>query len=230
VVVVARVLVVEDEAVMAEALAVGLRRQGHVVDVAVDGWEATAKTELVPYELVLLDRDLPGVHGDEVCRGLVQRGYPARILMLTAAHEVLDRVSGLRSGADDYLAKPFSFDELTARMEALLRRPEARRAVHVRLGDLDLDRSRRSVRRGGRRIELSNKEFGVLEVLVDEPGVVVSAEQLLDRVWDENADPFTNAVRVTMVGLRKKLGEPAMISTLRGVGYRFDVPAPPDAS
>ena len=221
----ARVLVVEDEAVMAEALTWGLRRAGHVVDVATDGFEALAKAEALDYALVLLDRDLPVVHGDEVCRRLAESGHPARILMLTAAREVPDRVSGLRLGADDYVAKPFDADELMARIDALLRRPQPRVDPLLQFGDLVMDRGRRTAQRAGRELNLTIKEFGVLEVLVQQPGVLVSAETLLDRVWDENADPFTNAVRVTMVGLRKKLGEPAVISTLRGVGYRFETDA-----
>jgi DNA-binding response OmpR family regulator len=217
-----RLLVVEDEPVMATAVARGLVRRGHVVDVAVDGWEALAKTDTVAYEVVLLDRDLPGLHGDEVCRRLAERGHQARILMLTAARAVTDRVAGLRLGADDYLPKPFSFEELAARVEALLRRPPTRADVRLQVGDLQIDRSRRTVRRGGVPVELTTKEFGVLEQLATRPGVVVGAEELLAQVWDEHADPFTNAVRVTMVGLRKKLGEPQLITTLRGVGYRLD--------
>jgi DNA-binding response OmpR family regulator len=218
----ARVLLVEDEPVMAEALIAGLRRCGHLVDVAVDGSEALAKAEGVKYAVVLLDRDLPFVHGDDVCRTLTATGHPARILMLTAAGDVPDRVEGLRLGADDYMSKPFSFEELTARVDALLRRPEARVAPCLTVGDVQLDRTRRTATRGGRLLELTAKEFGLLEVLASNAGAVISAETLLDQVWDENADPFTNAVRVTMVGLRKKLGDPQLIVTLRGVGYRLD--------
>lgn len=218
----ARVLVVEDEAVMAKAVATGLRRASHVVDVAADGRAALERTRIISYDLVLLDRDLPLVHGDEVCRALVARGDPARILMLTAARAVPDRVNGLHLGADDYLTKPFAFDELLARVDAVLRRPETRAAQLKRVGDIEIDRARRTVTRAGRPVELSVKEFGVLDVLAGRAGELVSAEELLHLVWDENADPFTNAVRVTMVGLRKKLGDPQCISTVRGVGYRLD--------
>jgi DNA-binding response OmpR family regulator len=218
----ARVLVVEDEVVMAQAVAAGLRRCGHVVDIATDGEDALEKTDLLGYDLVLLDRDLPGIHGDEVCRELTTRGHPARILMLTAARSVDERVDGLRLGADDYLTKPFAFEELLARVEALSRRAAPRVEDQLVLGDLVIDRVRRGVVRNGSPIALTAKEYGVLCELTAHHGAFVSAEQLLDQVWDENADPFTNAVRVTMVGLRKKLGEPAMITTVRGVGYRFD--------
>jgi DNA-binding response OmpR family regulator len=214
-----KILVVEDEAVMAGALASGLRRTGHAVDIATDGHMAIAKAELVGYDVILLDRDLPVVHGDEVCRRLRDTGCPSRILMLTAARTVPDRVVGLGLGADDYLPKPFAFVELVARVGALMRRPETRAAAVVEVGDLLVDRARRRVERGGVELDLTLKEFGVLEVLAGEPGVVVSAETLLDRVWDEMADPFTNAVRVAMVGLRRKLGDPPMIRTLRGSGY-----------
>lgn len=218
----ARVLVIEDEQVMAEALASGLRRAGHLVDVAADGYDALAKTESVDYALVLLDRDLPVVHGDDVCRTLAENRHPARILMLTAAGDLPDKIGGLRLGADDYMTKPFSFEELKARIEALLRRPEVRAEAVILVGDLQIDRTRHTASRGGRDLALTAKEFGVLAELAACPGAVVSAEELLDRVWDENADPFTNTVRVTMVGLRKKLGDPAMIRTLRGVGYRLE--------
>ena len=222
---VARILIVEDEDVMAEAIAVGLRRAGHAVDVSYDGADGLYKAQITAYDVLLLDRDLPGIPGDEVCRALQEGGSPTRILMLTAAGSVSDRVEGLQLGADDYLPKPFAFVELVARVEALARRGEVKVAPLVRVGDLVIDRARRLVTRGGTPIELTAKEFGVLEVLACAPGVVVSAEELLERVWDENADPFTNAVRVTMVGLRRKLGEPPLISTLRARGYRFDEPA-----
>jgi DNA-binding response OmpR family regulator len=211
--------------VMAGAVSTGLRREGHAVDVAADGMSGLSKTELVAYDVILLDRDLPILHGDEVCRVLRERDCPSRILMLTASRAVPDRVAGLRLGADDYLSKPFAFAELLARVDALMRRPEQRAPSIIQVGDLIIDTARRRVDRGGRALDLTLKEFGVLEVLAGEAGVVVSAETLLDRVWDEMADPFTNAIRVTMVGLRRKLGDPPMIGTLRGSGYRLEDPA-----
>jgi len=215
-----RVLVVEDEDVMAEALLLGLRRAGYAADVAYDGEEALALAGLNPYDVVLLDRDLPAVHGDEVCRRLVADGVDARILMLTAAGDVADRVGGLGLGADDYLPKPFAFAELLARVDALGRRAGRPQPPVLRAADVEVDTARRSVTRAGRPVALTLKEYGVLVELVRARGAVVSAEELLARVWDENADPFTNAVRVTMVGLRRKLGEPSVVETLRGAGYR----------
>lgn len=215
-----RVLVVEDEEVMAEAVALGLRRAGYATDVASDGESALLLTALNPYDVVLLDRDLPVLHGDEVCRRLVAAGYTARILMLTAAGAVPERVDGLRLGADDYLPKPFAFAELLARVDALGRRATRAVAPVLSHGELVVDTGRRAVTRRGRPIALSLKEYGVLAELVRAEGAVVSAEDLLERVWDEHADPFTNAVRVTMVGLRRKLGEPTVVETIRGAGYR----------
>jgi len=215
-----RVLVVEDEEVMADALLLGLRRAGYAADVAYDGGQALALAELNPYDVVLLDRDLPVVHGDDVCRSLVDAEHGARILMLTASGALADRVDGLQLGADDYLPKPFAFAELLARVDALARRTQRAVPPVLRLGDLEVDTARRSVQRAGRPVPLTLKEYGVLVELVRADGAVVSAEELLARVWDENADPFTNAVRVTMVGLRRKLGEPALVETLRGSGYR----------
>lgn len=215
-----RVLVVEDEEVMAEAVALGLRRAGYATDVASDGESALLLTDLNPYDVVLLDRDLPVLHGDEVCRRLVAAGYTARILMLTAAGAVPERVDGLRLGADDYLPKPFAFAELLARVDALGRRATRAVAPVLSHGELVVDTGRRAVTRRGRPIALSLKEYGVLAELVRAEGAVVSAEDLLERVWDEHADPFTNAVRVTMVGLRRKLGEPTVVETIRGAGYR----------
>lgn len=215
-----RVLVVEDEDVMAEALAIGLRRAGYATDLAGDGETALALAALNPYDVVLLDRDLPVVHGDQVCRRLVAGGHPARILMLTAAGDVTERVDGLSIGADDYLPKPFAFAELLARVDALGRRTTPALPPVLRTGDLEVDTARRAVTRAGRPVPLTLKEYGVLVELVRAGGAVVSAEQLLERVWDEHADPFTNAVRVTMVGLRRKLGEPGVVETLRGAGYR----------
>jgi DNA-binding response OmpR family regulator len=219
-----RVLVVEDEDVMAEAVALGLRRAGYATDVAFDGREALALADLNPYDVVLLDRDLPLVHGDDVCRRLVADGHEARILMLTAAGAVGDRVDGLQIGADDYLPKPFAFAELLARVDALARRASRAVAPVLRHGDLVVDTARRTATRAGTPVDLTLKEYGVLMELIRADGAVVSAEDLLTRVWDENADPFTNAVRATMVGLRRKLGDPQVIETLRGAGYRVVAP------
>ena len=220
-----RVLVVEDEAALADVIARGLRQSGLAVDVALDGEEALEKVDISPYDVVVLDRQLPGIHGDDVCRQLVTRPEPPRILMLTAAGNVDARVEGLSIGADDYLPKPFVMGELVARVRALGRRPSAMTPPTLSVGDLDIDPSRRTVSRAGRDVSLTRKEFGVLEVLASSPGRVVSAEELLDRVWDEAADPFTNAVRITMMTLRRKIGEPAMIETVVGVGYRLGDPA-----
>lgn len=220
-----RVLVIEDEAALADVIARGLRQTGLAVDVALDGEEALEKVDISPYDVVVLDRQLPGIHGDDVCRQLVLRPEPPRILMLTAAGNVDARVEGLSIGADDYLPKPFVMGELVARVRALGRRPSALTPPTLTVGDLDIDPSRRTVSRAGRVVSLTRKEFGVLEVLASAPGRVVSAEELLDRVWDEAADPFTNAVRITMMTLRRKIGEPAMIETVVGVGYRLGDPA-----
>ena len=216
-----RVLVVEDEAALADVIARGLRQTGLAVDVALDGEQALEKVDVSPYDVVVLDRQLPGIHGDDICRHLVRHAQPPRILMLTAAGNVDARVEGLSIGADDYLPKPFVMGELVARVRALGRRPSAMTPPHLTVGDLAIDPSRRTVNRGGRDISLTRKEFGVLEVLASSPGRVVSSEELLDRVWDEAADPFTNAVRITMMTLRRKIGEPAMIETVVGVGYRL---------
>ena len=216
-----RVLIVEDESDTAAALARGLRREGLAVDVAGDGQEALLKAALASYDVVVLDRDLPKVHGDEVCRRLNELDPPPAVLMLTAAGEVEDRVAGLAVGADDYLGKPFSFAELTARVLALGRRVHRPRPPILRVADVELDTARRQARRGARELRLSAKEFGLLEALIVADGALLSAEDLLTRVWDENADPFTAAVRVTMSTLRRKLGEPPMIETLPGAGYRI---------
>ena len=216
-----RLLIVEDESDTAAALARGLRREGLAVDVAEDGQEALVKATLASYDVVVLDRDLPLVHGDEVCRRLNALDPPPAVLMLTAAGEVEDRVEGLGVGADDYLGKPFSFAELVARVLALGRRVHRPRPPVVRVADVELDTARRQARRGGRELQLSAKEFGVLEALLVADGAVLSAEELLARVWDENADPFTAAVRVTMSTLRRKLGEPPLIETVPAVGYRI---------
>jgi len=216
-----RVLVVEDELGLAEVIARRLRREGMAVDLAYDGRAALHKAAVVDYDAVVLDRDLPEVHGDEVCVELVRSGRPPRILMLTASGEVGDRISGLDLGADDYLAKPFSPGELVARLRALKRRPAVAHPPLLRRHDLEVDPARRRVARGGLAVELGRKEFGVLEVLVRADGAVVSSEQLLRAVWDENADPFTAVVRMTVMGLRRKLGAPALIETVTGVGYRI---------
>jgi DNA-binding response OmpR family regulator len=216
-----RVLVVEDERTLARYVAEGLREHAMSVDVAHDGVVALEKLADDCYDLVVLDRDLPGTHGDEVCRQLIERGGRARVLMLTAMAEVGERVTGLRLGADDYLGKPFDFDELVARLDALGRRSQPAVPPVLRCRDIVLDSAQRQVTRGGRPLALSNKEFGMLAVLMAANGTVVSAEELLRAVWDEHADPFTNAVRMTLHRLRAKLGEPAVIDTLPGVGYRM---------
>lgn len=216
-----RVLIVEDEAVLATSIARGLRREGMAVDIAEDGMVALEKVATTDYDLLVLDRDLPGMHGDDVCRALAVEGVAARILMLTAAGSVDQRVEGLSLGADDYLSKPFAFTELVARLRALARRSEVRLPQTLSWGDLELDPARRIVRRAGRVIPLSGKEFAVLEQLMRAGGVVVSAETLLEQVWDENADPFTNTVRTTMYTLRRKLGEPSYVETVVGAGYRM---------
>jgi DNA-binding response OmpR family regulator len=215
-----RVLLVEDEQPLAGYIAVGLRRHGFAVDVAFDGRVALDKCAVNPYDVVVLDRDLPSVHGDVVCRRLAEDGS-ARVLMLTASGAVEDRVTGLTLGADDYLGKPFAFSELVARVHALGRRAFPARPPVLRVADLVLDPARRTAERGGRMLRLTPKEFGVLERLLTADGDVVSAETLLDAVWDEFADPFTNAVRITVGTLRRKLGEPPLIHTVTGAGYRI---------
>lgn len=220
-----RVLVVEDESDTANAVVRGLRRTGLAVDLARDGGEALRITHDVDYDVVVLDRDLPVVHGDEVCRALRALQAPPAVLMLTAASGVDDRVTGLNIGADDYLGKPFAFPELVARVLALGRRMARPRAPTLKVADLVLDSATRRAQRNGRALSLTAKEFGVLETLLQAAGAVVSAEELLQRVWDENADPFTAAVRVTMSSLRHKLGEPPLIQTLPGQGYRIESPA-----
>jgi DNA-binding response OmpR family regulator len=215
-----RVLVVEDHVELANDIAEGLRDQGIGADVAYDGSAAIEKAVLTRYDVVVLDRDLPRIHGDAVCATLVSTDSRARILMLTAAGTVADRVDGLMLGADDYLIKPFAFAELVARVRTLARREPAAPPVVVR-GDIVLDRARRRVSRAGRPVPLSRKELGVLEELLVADGAVVSAEDLLERVWDENADPFTRTVTVTVGRLRSKLGEPDPIETVVGSGYRL---------
>jgi len=215
-----RVLVAEDEAHVADAIARGLRRHGAAVDVAGDGATALYKARLHAYDVVVLDRDLPELHGDEICRTLNGEQPQTKVLMLTAAHTVDDLVEGLALGADDYLGKPFRFAELLARVQALARRTGPARPAILTHGDLEIDPAARRARRGGRDVALSRKELGVLEALLAAGGAVVSAEELLERVWDENADPFTNTVRMTVMTLRRKLGEPAVVHTVPGAGYR----------
>ncbi len=216
-----RILVVEDDRALAGGVADGLRRTGLAVDVAFDGAEALLKTDVTSYDVVILDRDLPVVHGDDVARKLVTRSGSPRILMLTASGSLDDRVEGLGLVADDYLSKPFAMAELEARVRALARRPGVAVQPVLRHGDIELDPSAFRVDRAGEEVRLTRKEFGVLEVLLSAHPRVVSAEELLERVWDEHADPFTNAPRITMVTLRRKLGDPPVIETVTGVGYRL---------
>ncbi|UZJ25915.1 response regulator transcription factor [Rhodococcus antarcticus] len=218
-----RVLVVEDEQALADAVARGLRREGMAVDVALDGDTAHEKASVTRYDVVVLDRDLPGMSGDQLCREITTNGELSRVLMLTASGSVADKVSGLSLGADDYLTKPFAFAELVARVRALGRRATPATPASMVVGGVELDPARRTLTRDGRRIELTRKEFGVLEVLMAARGSVVSSEELLERVWDENADPFTTTVRVTVMTLRKKLGEPGVVETVVGSGYRVAV-------
>ena len=216
-----RVLVVEDEQVLADAIATGLRREAMAVDVAYDGDGALERTSVNDYDVVVLDRDLPVVHGDDVCARLVAERSAVRIIMLTASGDLDDRVEGLTLGADDYLAKPFAFAELVARVRALGRRASPPLPPVLEVAGLRLDPARREVQRNGRNVLLTRKEFAVLEVLMRAGGTVVSAEQLLEKAWDEHIDPFTNVVRVTVMTLRRKLGEPPLLHTVPGVGYRL---------
>ena len=216
-----RVLVVEDERVLADAIARGLRREAMAVDLSHDGAGALERIAVNRYDVVVLDRDVPVVHGDEVCRQLAGDTLAPRVLMLTASAGVDDRVEGLTLGADDYLAKPFAFAELVARIRALGRRAGPALPPVIERGGLSLDPARRVASRDGRFLRLTNKELAVLEVLLCADGALVSAEQLLERAWDEHADPFTNAVRVMMVKLRRKLGNPPVIETVPGAGYRI---------
>jgi DNA-binding response OmpR family regulator len=215
-----RVLVAEDHVELAEDIAEGLRDRGIAADVAFDGATAIQKGTVNPYDVIVLDRDLPAVHGDAVCVSLRNLGNDARILMLTASTTIADRVEGLNLGADDYLTKPFAFAELVARVHALARRAPAAAPIVVRQG-ITLDRARRRATRAGRELLLNRKELGVLEALMVADGGIVSAEHLLATVWDENADPFTRTVTVTVARLRRKLGEPDPIETLIGCGYRM---------
>jgi len=216
-----RVLIVEDHRELAAAVAVGLRREGMAVDIAFDGESALLHTARESYDVVVLDRDLPRLHGDEVCRAMVADGSRARVLMLTAADTIEHRVDGLSLGADDYLPKPFAFAELVARVRALARRTQRALPPILVRGDIRLDTGRRLASRGGRRLELSSKELAVLELLLAADGVVCSPETLLRRAWDEYADPYTNVVKVTISRLRRKLGEPPAIETVPQAGYRI---------
>jgi two-component system, OmpR family, response regulator VanR len=216
-----RILVAEDERRLAGAIARGLRREGMAVDITHDGASALIKARVVPYDVVVLDRDLPEMHGDEVCRRLSDGDRETKVLMLTAADEPDDIVDGLTLGADDYLPKPFEWKELVARIRALARRAGRARPAILRRGDLELDPARHVVTRAGEEVDLTPKEFGVLEALMGADGAAVSVEDLLQRVWDEHADPFTNTVRMTIMTLRRKLGDPPVLETVMGAGYRI---------
>jgi two-component system response regulator VanR len=216
-----RVLVVDDEEDLADAVRTALRRAAIAADVAYDGDAALAQLGVNDYDAVVLDRDLPGMSGDDVCRAIAGQRLPTRVLMLTAARRLDQKVAGFELGADDYLTKPFELPELIARLRALARRPSEAAPPMLTAGDVDLDPFRVEVLRAGRRVPVTRKEFAVLHVLMSARGGTVSAEQLLEKAWDENADPFTNAIRVTISSLRKKLGEPPVIHTLPGHGYRI---------
>jgi DNA-binding response OmpR family regulator len=216
-----RVLVIEDDEEMAGAVASGLRREKMAVDVAVDGTAGLERALLNDYDVVVLDRDLPGMHGDDVCAELVAAGCRSRVLMLTAAAAMEDLVDGLGMGADDYLPKPFDFPVLVARIGALMRRAQPAIPPVLRHGDLVVDTAQRRAFRGNRQVELAPKEFGVLELLLASRGRIVPAEELLERVWDEAADPFTQAVKITVSRLRAKLGDPPVIETVAKFGYRI---------
>ena len=222
-----RVLVVEDHVVLARTVGLGLRREGMAVDVALDGADALDRLAVNHYDVVILDRDLPDVHGDEVCRRMVEERLEARVLMLTASASVEDRVSGLELGADDYLPKPFDFAELIARVRALGRRAPSITPVTFAVNDLVVDPGRRLASRAGRSLALSPKEFAVLECLLSADGRVVSSEELLERVWDDTVDPFTTTVKTTVLRLRNKLGHPPLIETVREGGYRLGTDSPP---
>jgi DNA-binding response OmpR family regulator len=216
-----RVLVVEDAQALADVVAEGLRDEGMAVDVAYDGLQAATKLELNPYDVVVLDRDLPGLHGDTLCRMIAERDSPAMVLMLTASGSPAQRVSGLRLGADDYLPKPFHFPELILRVRALARRQPTAHARVFRAAGIELDPLRHTATRDGRHLDLSSKEFAVLEALLRAEQAALSAEDLLEQVWDERADPFTNTVHVTISRLRRKLGDPPVIETVPNVGYQI---------
>jgi DNA-binding response OmpR family regulator len=216
-----RLLVIEDDAEMAEAIATGLRQSHMAVDVAFDGAAGLSRALVNDYDVIVLDRDLPGIHGDEVCSRLVSAGCRSRVLMLTAAGEIEDLVDGLALGADDYLSKPFDFPVLLARIGALIRRAQPAIPPVLRHNDVVVDAAKRRAFRGDRQLDLAPKEFGVLELLLASRGRAVSTEELLERVWDENADPFTGAVKITISRLRSKLGDPPVIETVAKSGYRI---------
>ena len=215
-----RVLLAEDESRIAGAVARGLRREGMAVDLAGDGASALYKARVAPYDVVVLDRDLPVMHGDDVCRALAAEQPETKVLMLTAARSTDDLVAGLSLGADDYLPKPFRFAELVARLRALARRSGAARPPVLEAGDVVLDPARRSATRAGRPLDLTPKEFAVLEVLLAAQGAVVAPEELVEKAWDEQLDPLSNTVRMTVMTLRRKLGDPPLVATVRGSGYR----------
>lgn len=220
-----RVLIVEDEPLLAEAIRDGLRLEAIAADIAGDGDTALELLSINAYDLAVLDRDVPGPSGDEIARWIVSSGSGVPILMLTAADHLDDKASGFELGADDYLTKPFELRELVLRLRALDRRRDRSRPPMLEVARLRLDPFRREVYRDERYVGLTRKQFAVLEVLIDAAGGVVSAEELLERAWDENADPFTNAVRITVSALRKRLGEPWLILTVPGVGYRIEADA-----
>lgn len=225
-----RILVVEDEATLAGFVVKGLRQAGFATDLALDGETALSKAEATDYDLVVLDRNLPGMHGDEVCRMLVAQSPAPRVVMLTAESAVAARIDGLELGADDYLTKPFDMDELIARIRAVGRRPATADPMVLAFPEVQLriDPARHAVERNGVSVILTRKEFGVLEAIARADGRIVSAEVLLERVWDEETDPFTNVVRVTIMNLRRKLGPPPVIETVVGVGYRLVAHVPGD--
>jgi len=216
-----RVLLAEDDVALAAVIARGLRRSALAVDVTHDGQAALDKARLVAYDVVVLDRELPGVHGDVVCRALQDDGSGPRILMLTASGSVEDRVEGLSLGADDYLPKPFAMTELVARVRALARRTRPAHPAILKWHDIWLDPARHTAGRGDAALHLTNREFAVLEELISSDGALVSAEELMERVWDDKLDPFSNIVRVTILTLRRKLGDPPVIETVPGAGYRL---------
>jgi two-component system response regulator VanR len=216
-----RVLIVEDELYLAEAIRDGLRLEAIAADIAGDGDTALEQLAVNAYDVVVLDRDIPGPNGDEIARRLAAEPASPRVLMLTAADRLDDKATGFESGADDYLTKPFALRELVLRLRALGRRPAASTPPVSEMSGVRLDRFRREVFRDGHYVNLTRKQFAVLDVLMTAGGGVVSAEDLLERAWDENADPFTNAVRITISTLRKRLGEPWVIETVPGVGYRM---------
>ncbi len=222
-----RVLLVEDTRPLADVIAEGLRDEGMAVDVAYDGLTAATKLDLNPYQVVVLDRDLPALHGDTICRIVSERQPRTMVLMLTAAGEAADRVAGLALGADDYLAKPFHFPELVLRVRALARRQPAAPDRTLRAAGIELDPVARTASRDGRRLHLSNKELAVLQALIAAAPNPVSAERILQEAWDENADPFTHTVKVTIARLRRKLGQPQIITTMPGIGYRILTPGNP---